>query len=122
MNYVYRGIVMAFDKLMGSYRDGSVYRDAFGAAAASPVGVYRDGCIYRGAAAAVDALIGRYAEGVIYRGKGTDLDKIVGIYKQGYIYRGWFGNVTHQSLEHVVGRYDGPDDGAAAAALLLALV
>ena len=122
MGYVYRGIVMSFDKLVGLYRVGSVYRDAFSAVTASPVGIYRDGCIYRGAAAAADAIIGRYAEGVIYRGKGTDLDKIVGIYKQGYIYRGWFANVYYQSPEQVVGRYDGPDEGAAAAALLLELV
>ena len=122
MGYVYRGIAMSFDMRVGFYRDGSVYRDAFSAAAASPVGIYRDGCIYRGAAAAVGTIIGRYAEGVIYRGNGTDLDKVVGIYKQGYLYRGWFANVYYQSLEHVVGRYDGPDEGAAAAALLLALV
>ena len=109
MQKLYREYNYSSDPI-GSYESGKIYRG--GGVFPELIGSYEDGKIYR-RGGMFPELIGSYENGMIFRGCGL-YSEFVGSYKNGKIYRG-----TVSVLAEIIGTYDGDDEGAAAAALIL---
>jgi hypothetical protein len=114
------------------YGDGAVFAHALGGIPSSgssdingislvneePLGYYQDNQIYTMPPWLSGVLpVGRYEEGVIYDCPTPDVKTPVGYYRDGDIFK-----IVSARQSFLVGHYDGPDDGAAAAAKIVGFV